>query len=353
MGALMSAATTPRNTTAFGNDAVPLQTPYPIAAAEVIPQGVMVALSSTGYLKNASADNTLVVCGVTESASPQLTSAGLYDNTTGGNAAFQVPVSQSTYWMGNASDSDACTQATVGLPVYVVDNQTVADNSNTGARPFAGTCVGISSTLGVLVQFSIADSQQHVFSAQTNSLPLTVANGGTGDTTLTAYSPLFGGTTATGAVQKGTAGTLGDPLLSGGASAIGAYGKLAPLGAKVAAIGGFGIEFTATVVLADSAGGTTTNVAVPVKCEVVRIQVIKNTTLSASASDLVQVKNHGSGTALCGDLLLNVAASTIVNPTTLVAAQAVIALADGIDLVQPAHVTNNGCTVILSCIARA
>lgn len=47
-----------------------------------------------------------------------------------------------------------------------------------------------------------------------------VAGGGTGVASLTAYAPVFGGTTSTGAVQSGTAGTTGQLLRSGGASAV-------------------------------------------------------------------------------------------------------------------------------------
>jgi hypothetical protein len=47
-----------------------------------------------------------------------------------------------------------------------------------------------------------------------------VAKGGTGVATLTAYAPVFGGTTGTGAVQSGTVGTAGQVLTSNGAGAL-------------------------------------------------------------------------------------------------------------------------------------
>ena len=52
----------------------------------------------------------------------------------------------------------------------------------------------------------------------TGTLP--VANGGTGVATLTAYAPIFGGTTGTGAVQSGTVGSAGQVLTSNGAGAL-------------------------------------------------------------------------------------------------------------------------------------
>lgn len=53
-----------------------------------------------------------------------------------------------------------------------------------------------------------------------------VAGGGTGDSSLTAYAPLFGGTTSTGAVQSGSVGTAGQALISNGAGAIATFQNL-------------------------------------------------------------------------------------------------------------------------------
>lgn len=47
-----------------------------------------------------------------------------------------------------------------------------------------------------------------------------VSDGGTGVSSLTAYAPIFGGTTSTGAVQSGTVGTSGQVLTSNGAGAL-------------------------------------------------------------------------------------------------------------------------------------
>jgi hypothetical protein len=47
-----------------------------------------------------------------------------------------------------------------------------------------------------------------------------VADGGTGVSALTAFAPIFGGTTSTGAVQSGTVGTAGQVLASNGPGAL-------------------------------------------------------------------------------------------------------------------------------------
>ena len=54
----------------------------------------------------------------------------------------------------------------------------------------------------------------------TNATGLPVAGGGTGVATLTAYAPVFGGTTSTAAVQSGTVGTTGQVLTSNGAGVL-------------------------------------------------------------------------------------------------------------------------------------
>ena len=63
-------------------------------------------------------------------------------------------------------------------------------------------------------------------SAVTLAVPLAPACGGTGQGSLTAYAPLAGGTTSTGAVQQATAGlgTAWGVLASQGAGALPMWG---------------------------------------------------------------------------------------------------------------------------------
>lgn len=72
-----------------------------------------------------------------------------------------------------------------------------------------------------------------------NCTGLPVAGGGSGRSSTTAYAPIFGGTTSTAAEQSGTAGTAGQVLKSGGASAIGAYAD------DIAAVGFTAFDATA------------------------------------------------------------------------------------------------------------
>lgn len=91
-----------------------------------------------------------------------------------------------------------------------------------GANAQSINQVAPSATSGVPF-ISQGSSAQGVFGTAV------VAGGGLGVTTLTAYAPIFGGTTSTGAVQSGTVGTSGQVLTSNGAGALPTF-QSAPTG---------------------------------------------------------------------------------------------------------------------------
>lgn len=126
--------------------------------------------------------------------------------TTGSPSSGQLAA------FSGATSITSATAANVGSIIDLAEYDLIA-SGGTSAAP-----VGIvpSSTSGVPL-VSQGSSAQAAFGTAV------VAGGGTGDTTLTAYAPLFGGTTSTGAVQSGTAGTAGQVLTSGGSSAKGSY----------------------------------------------------------------------------------------------------------------------------------
>ena len=82
----------------------------------------------------------------------------------------------------------------------------------------AGTLSG--STLASGVTASSLTSVGTIATGVWNGTDIAVADGGTGVSSLTAYAPIFGGTTSTGAVQSGTVGTAGQVLTSNGAGAL-------------------------------------------------------------------------------------------------------------------------------------
>ena len=92
----------------------------------------------------------------------------------------------------------------------------------------------------------------------TSFTPVTVPQGGTGNSALTAYAPLFGGTTSAGAIQAGTVGTLGQVLTSNGPGALPTF---------QAAGGSAGSTFTNAVTVCGAVGdGTTDNTTAITNC---------------------------------------------------------------------------------------
>jgi hypothetical protein len=80
------------------------------------------------------------------------------------------------------------------------------------------TLMAVNDLTG-LPQPVLADSSGNILIAASLA-NATVSQGGTGRTSFTAYAPIFGGTTATGALQSGTVGNAGEVLTSNGAGAL-------------------------------------------------------------------------------------------------------------------------------------
>jgi len=108
---------------------------------------------------------------------------------------------------GNAQTADPLSQfaATTSAQLAGV----ISDETGTGALVFANSPTLVTPALGTPSALTL-----------TNATGLPVAGGGTGVATLTAYAPIFGGTTTTGAVQSGGVGTAGQVLTSNGAGAL-------------------------------------------------------------------------------------------------------------------------------------
>lgn len=84
-----------------------------------------------------------------------------------------------------------------------------------------GTVTSVAQTVPAFLSVSgspITTSGTLAISLSGSALPVT--SGGTGVTSATAYAPLFGGTTSTGAFQSGTVGTSGHVLTSNGAGSL-------------------------------------------------------------------------------------------------------------------------------------
>jgi hypothetical protein len=94
----------------------------------------------------------------------------------------------------------------------------ISDETGSGALVFGTSPTLVTPALGTPSALVL-----------TNATGLPVAGGGTGVATLTAYAPIFGGTTGTGAVQSGTAGTAYQVMASNGAGALPTFQDWPPI----------------------------------------------------------------------------------------------------------------------------
>lgn len=132
----MTALASGRLTPQMGVDAVPPKLSLPVAASTTIYAGSLVALSA-GYAVPASAALGLVAVGKAEFDA---------DNASGSAGAINATVVIGAFRFDNSGGGDAIAQANVGALAYIVDDQTVALTSNSGARSAAGRILQIDST---------------------------------------------------------------------------------------------------------------------------------------------------------------------------------------------------------------
>lgn len=103
----------------------------------------------------------------------------------------------------------------------------------------AGTLTGATLNSGVTA--SSLTSVGTIATGVWNGTDIAVADGGTGVSSLTAYAPIFGGTTTTGAVQSGTVGTSGQALISNGAGVLPTFQSIAFTGKNLIINGAFNV----------------------------------------------------------------------------------------------------------------
>lgn len=117
-----------------------------------------------------------------------------------------------------------------GLATTVVDQRWDANGLLFNTSGASGTVTSVAASVPAFLSVAgspVTSSGTLAISYSGTALP--VENGGTGATSLTAYAPVFGGTTGTGAVQSGTAGTAGQVLTSNGAGVLPTF-QAAPSG---------------------------------------------------------------------------------------------------------------------------
>lgn len=132
----MSATTADRNTSTKDTELYS----FPVEADAVIPKGVLVGGSSTGYAEDATSASP-VILGVAEER---------VDNTDGSNGDLDITVRRGRVFLENSTTAPV-TQAHVGQVVHAQDNQTVSAPGTSG--PAVGV-VESASADGVWVNLS-------------------------------------------------------------------------------------------------------------------------------------------------------------------------------------------------------
>ena len=117
----------------------------------------------------------------------------------------------------------------------------------TSSGPGSGTVTSISAGTGI----TLTPNPITTTGTVALTIPVVVSSGGTGDTSFTAYAPIVGGTTTTGALQQATTGigNSGYVLMSNGSSAIPSFQNVSAGGAV-------------TIVNADSGSASPTSGAI-------------------------------------------------------------------------------------------
>lgn len=197
----MANVTAERSVIRYGAEATVLANKInlPMAASTKIWKGALVAASNVAATKGqavkAGAALTQTVIGI---------ALQTVDNSSGSAGALSIDVAPGPYWMVNSSAGDAIDLQHIGMPCYVVDDQTVALTDNAGARVLCGTILQVDATLGVLVMIGPGVAQ----SIQQGVIALALDLSSAANATLLTFTPQFAGRIKkiTASVNKAGAG---------------------------------------------------------------------------------------------------------------------------------------------------
>lgn len=147
---------------------------YPVTANAVCHAGGLAVLDSAGNCKPGVTGTGLIPVGRFEESA---------DNTGGSAGDVSVTVQRGVFRWSNSGGGDAITKASIGDLAYIVDDQTVAATSDTGARSPAGVIVDVDGA-GVWVYsgFDVLTSPAGALLAASNLSDL--ANAATARTAL-------------------------------------------------------------------------------------------------------------------------------------------------------------------------
>lgn len=133
----------------------------------------------------------------------------------------QMLVADSTQTLGvkytNPTSGGTVTTASVVSANWFTGS--VANPTTTPAITLTTSVTGVLKGNGTAISSATQGTDYYAPSGT----DVSVADGGTGVSSLTAYAPIFGGTSGTGAVQSGTVGSAGQVLTSNGSGAFATF----------------------------------------------------------------------------------------------------------------------------------
>jgi len=187
----MAALTSQRNTSEY---ATPRRLILPVAASAIIYIGSLVGVDVNGNAVPATSAYTVI--GRAEKVFRGVPGQDA-NNSAGAAGAISIEVVRGAFsWDINAGD---ITQANVGAAAYAVDDHTVSSSSNGGARPTAGTIIGLDpSTGGVFVDSTeiskgVGGILTLVAAGVAAAGPITVAGAVVGQKVLAVFGTLTAG----------------------------------------------------------------------------------------------------------------------------------------------------------------
>lgn len=249
-------------TCAFAQPSIPVTNLNPVTTASIVGRNT----AGTGRGEVLTATNVRSILGLTTAGAAPTADVVLF-LTAANYAAMRTQLAlvigtnvqaydaDLTTWAGITPGANVGTALTVAVGsagAFVVNGGALGTPSSGTATNLTGTAAGLTAgtasavavggitglgtnvatalavnvgSAGAFVTFDGAGGTPSSLTL-TNATGLPVAGGGTGVATLTAYAPVFGGTTGTGAVQSGTAGTQGQVMVSNGAGVLPAFEAL-------------------------------------------------------------------------------------------------------------------------------
>ncbi len=326
----MTATTQPRKTMQLEGNPLPVVLAYPIKANQVMYQGTIAMLDSSGRLIAGATVTGAQTIGKFDNNEPVTDTTGLADGDVIGTVYPGV-------WLwASGSGGDVIAADDVGQLAYTIDNQTVGLTDGGATRSIAGTIFGVTSSGNVYVYSNLSPgvdgsalaAEIAARLAYEAAVALTTTPGGASLVGLYDAAGLYAGTTVEAAMAE---------LIGGARIATLADGGLTP-----------GVCVVHEFAVPDAATGHTDYVIAD-KFEITEVVVRKDTT-NGGAGDVISIGN--GATAITDAMVLNITAKTLVRAGTIDAAQAVIAAA-GTLRINWTKVTNVKCQVTIFGIKRA